>query len=132
MVIFINIRSHYRSQANLQRFSSLSWVRTCILTQKSLVVTRALGDSVASKIGVLCEPFVSVLDLQSDDKCLIIGSDGLWDGIGIQESVAVVQPYLDIDLSLASSILNEAGLAGLDKIQIDDNITNVIIRFDGV
>ena len=60
---------------------------------------------------------------------IMIGSDGLWDGIGIKESVCLVQPYIDIDLQLASNILNDAGLAGLDKIQIDDNITNILIAF---
>ena len=88
-----------------------------------------IGDNVASKIGVICEPSVSVHDctLKSEYRCLIIGSDGLWDGIGVQEAVNVVSPYLDLDLKLASSILNDAGLAGLDKIQVDDNITNIIV-----
>jgi serine/threonine protein phosphatase PrpC len=58
-----------------------------------------------------------------------LGSDGLWDGIGSSEAVKLIQPYLDIDISLASSILNDAALAGLDKIQIDDNITNILIQF---
>jgi serine/threonine protein phosphatase PrpC len=98
------------------------------LPYPGLVVTRALGDSVASRIGVLSEPFVKVYKLEAQDFFLILGSDGLWDGIGIQEACAVVLPYLEMDVSLASTILNDAGLAGLDKIQVDDNITNIIVR----
>lgn len=91
-------------------------------------MTRALGDSAASRIGVLCAPHVStfVVD-QTTDKFIILGSDGLWDGIGIKQAIAIVEPYVDIDLSLASSILNDAGLAGLDKAQLDDNITNILV-----
>ena len=45
----------------------------------------------------------------------------------MKEAASIVSPYLDLDVGLASTILNEAGLAGLDKAEIDDNITNIII-----
>ena len=97
-------------------------------TNIRLVVSRSLGDSVASKIGVISIPYVVEHKIESDDQLFILGSDGLWDGISNSEAVKLIQPYLDIELSLASSILTDAALAGLDKIQIDDNITNILIR----
>ncbi len=77
---------------------------------------------------MLCIPHVAEYTVEKGDLA-VLGSDGLWDGIGSKEAIQLIQPYLDIDLSLASSILNDAALAGLDKIEIDDNITNILVRF---
>jgi hypothetical protein len=56
-----------------------------------------------------------------------IGSDGLWDGISIADAVTLATPYVELDMDLASQVLNEAGLAGLEKAELDDNITNILI-----
>lgn len=92
----------------------------------SIAVSRALGDTSAKACGVTYEPDVSTTNIESDDFYLILGTDGVWDGISIDEAVNC----LDLKLSpkeLSKRIL-DAGLKGLSKNQIDDNITNVVVN----
>eukprot|EP00882_Tetradesmus_deserticola_P018075 GHRQ01019398.1.p1 GENE.GHRQ01019398.1~~GHRQ01019398.1.p1 ORF type:complete len:322 (+),score=115.03 GHRQ01019398.1:568-1533(+) len=51
-----------------------------------LSVTRALGHKHLEAHGVLCEPAVRSLSLQSEDTCLIIASDGVWDVMDAREA----------------------------------------------
>jgi len=44
-----------------------------------LAMTRAFGDDVASRVGVTCEPEILELDLEKDDKFLVLASDGVWE-----------------------------------------------------
>jgi serine/threonine protein phosphatase PrpC len=43
-------------------------------------MTRSIGDLVAASVGVTSEPEIQVFNcLTTQDKALIIASDGLWD-----------------------------------------------------
>ncbi|KAI9348762.1 phosphatase 2C-like domain-containing protein [Zopfochytrium polystomum] len=96
------------------------------LPYPGLVVTRSLGDAVAGRLGVLCEP--EVIDMKVNpkrDRFFILGTDGLWDGLDIDVAVSIAAKYKDP--MKASSVLTKRALEGLDKKQIDDNVTNVVI-----
>ena len=50
-----------------------------------MAVTRALGDHALKDQGVICAPDVSRHVLNSEDKLLVIASDGLWDVVNENE-----------------------------------------------
>lgn len=90
-----------------------------------ITVTRSLGDSAAQRIGVICEPEVTTLKLSKEDKYLVLASDGLWDGLSIEETVKCIAECKDsADCAL---VLMKAGLEGLNCKQIDDNITHIVV-----
>ncbi|RKO99098.1 hypothetical protein CXG81DRAFT_3000, partial [Caulochytrium protostelioides] len=52
------------------------------LPYPGIVVTRSLGDAVASRLGVIATPdIVWHAWRHGHDACLVLGTDGLWDGI---------------------------------------------------
>lgn len=55
-----------------------------------LAMTRSIGDRRLAKFGVISEPEVFVRNLNSDDKFVVIASDGLWDVVDANETVVVV------------------------------------------
>ena len=84
-----------------------------------------MGDTAAQRIGVVCTPDCSTLELKATDKYIILATDGLWDGISIEEAAGVCSKASD--MTDCSDKLLQAGLAGLQKNQIDDNISNIVI-----
>lgn len=116
------------------------------LPYPGLVITRSLGDSVAGKIGVLCEPDVVVRDVSDFGGFVVLASDGVWDAFpSTQEVVDIVAPYYQDwktrnssstrkssglsskEAQEASLALTKTSLEALDKQQLDDNITNIIV-----
>eukprot|EP00775_Hariotina_reticulata_P006723 gene6723-6942_t len=59
-----------------------------------LSVTRALGHKYLEAYGVLCQPTVTKFELQPDDTCLIIASDGVWDVMDAREAAHRVMDVL--------------------------------------
>lgn len=48
-------------------------------------MTRSFGDEVASRVGITAEPEILELDLQKDDKFIVLASDGVWEFITNEE-----------------------------------------------
>ncbi|KAJ3225274.1 hypothetical protein HDU81_008046 [Chytriomyces hyalinus] len=94
--------------------------------QIRLVVTRSLGDTCAERLGVLCEPEVIDRELSKNDRFFVLASDGLWDGLDLDQVVHVVQKY-DSPVK-ASEVLNRKALKSLDAKCIDDNVTNIVVH----
>lgn len=59
-----------------------------------LAMTRALGDSLAARIGVISCPEVITTPISSDDSFLILASDGIWEFISSQEAVDMAARYV--------------------------------------
>ncbi|KAI8900669.1 phosphatase 2C-like domain-containing protein [Globomyces pollinis-pini] len=95
------------------------------LPYPGIAVTRTLGDAAARKIGVLSDPDVNVIELGENDKYLLLATDGLWDGLNMEEMLKCIRVNETPDQ--ISHRLIKAGLKGLRAKQIDDNITNVVI-----
>ena len=54
-------------------------------------MTRSIGDLVAGSVGVTSEPEIQVFNcLTTQDKALVIASDGLWDRLSNQEITSLV------------------------------------------
>ena len=48
----------------------------------TLILTRSIGDKEMKKYGVINEPSIFRKEIDSDDKYLILASDGVWDVVG--------------------------------------------------
>ena len=46
-----------------------------------LAMSRSFGDEVAASVGTISEPEIETFDITSDDKFIIIASDGIWEFI---------------------------------------------------
>jgi serine/threonine protein phosphatase PrpC len=58
-----------------------------------LAMSRSLGDQVAHSVGVSSVPEVTEFILDSDDRFLVIATDGVWEFLSNQEVVDIVTPY---------------------------------------
>ena len=90
-----------------------------------MAVSRAFGNTSSSKIGVIVEPSVEKVDLCADTKFIILGSDGLWDGISTDD-VAKMASKFENARELAEFLL-KAGLEGLNASQLDDNVSVIVV-----
>ncbi|KAJ3343386.1 hypothetical protein HDU93_008751 [Gonapodya sp. JEL0774] len=106
------------------------------LPYPGLVVTRSLGDEIAHKLGVLSTPSVHTVILDPTTRFLVLGSDGLFDGVSLSEIVNTVyrahakHGATGKCAKVASEALTKASLAGMDREQLDDNTTNVVVLFE--
>lgn len=79
---------------------------------------------------VTCEPEVTITDRTSDDDCLILASDGLWDVVSNDTACGVARiclkgktpPPSSSSLSIGSSPENEIGLENSDKACSDASV----------
>ena len=58
-----------------------------------LSTSRSLGDLLAHKIGVTSEPNIKIVNLGPNDKFIAMGSDGIWDNIGYEDVLDIVNEY---------------------------------------
>ena len=49
------------------------------ITHILLALSRALGDFAFKASGVICKPYFATREIKSDDVCVVLASDGLWD-----------------------------------------------------
>ncbi|KAI8821832.1 phosphatase 2C-like domain-containing protein [Fimicolochytrium jonesii] len=97
------------------------------LPYPGLVVTRTLGDNVARRLGITCEPEVDVVTLTPSDRFLVMATDGVWDGVTDDDIIKAVSS--NADATSASNYITQASLAGLDRLSLDDNTTNIVLYF---
>ena len=85
-----------------------------------------------SKVGIICEPEIKEFFLEKNDKCIIIGSDGLWEYISNQECVNFVKEfYLKNDIKGAINFLyKEASKRWILQQDIIDDISIILIFLD--
>ena len=58
-----------------------------------LAMSRSIGDNVAASVGVIPEPEFFEVELNSDDKFVVIASDGVWEFITNDDCVNMVVPF---------------------------------------
>jgi len=76
--------------------------------QPGLAVSRTIGDIMAHECGVSSEPEVIEKELDSDDKFIVIGSDGIWDVMSSPEVVGFIFDKMELEKKeLASKLLVE-------------------------
>lgn len=133
-----------RPTKNLQRITTVPRVHP---TNSRIVVTRSIGDSCASKLGVTYQPDVYTLQLEDDDEYFILASDGLWDGLSVEQAGDILKnnglpveqvgdilrsqtgdiPKNNTALQQTADALTAGALILLEKKQIDDNVTALVV-----
>eukprot|EP00842_Homolaphlyctis_polyrhiza_P004988 jgi/Hompol1/5490/HPOL_000192-RA len=96
------------------------------LPYPGIVVTRSIGDSVATKLGVLHEPEVHTVNLGANDRYLLLATDGLWDALSVQEAADIIAGHTDVHI--AAKTLTDEGIKKLNAMNLDDNTTTVLVR----
>ncbi|ORX39486.1 hypothetical protein BCR36DRAFT_588259 [Piromyces finnis] len=96
------------------------------LPYPGLVVSRSLGDEVARRLGVISKPDIKILEIDDKLKFCVLATDGVWDGLSNEEVVEIVHANMD-NPQRASEQVTQGSLDGMDKLQIDDNTTNVCV-----
>lgn len=96
-----------------------------------LAVSRALGDAVASKIGVIAVPDVfEVKDGSADgEKVVVVASDGLWGVIGNEKVMSIASKYHRKNEAQAAceELVEEATKAWNRLGEVVDDITVIVI-----
>lgn len=106
-------------------------------------MTRAFGDYVASTVGVICEPGklncnnlrleILELDLDRDDKFIVLASDGVWEFCSNEEIAQIVLPFFQTKNAekAAEAVVKESYLRWKKEEEgIVDDITCIIIFLD--
>lgn len=95
-------------------------------------MTRALGDAVASQIGVISVPDIFELQIENKHKILVIASDGIWEVLSNEEVMEIVGEYYEkgsteeaceVLIKRATEVWNRMG----DNI---DDITVIVVFFN--
>ena len=95
-----------------------------------LTVTRSIGDTVAGQIGVIPEPFIDRIHLNSFDKWLAICSDGVTDVLEHEEISKIIKSfYNNNSAQLAAEKIVKAARDKWNQETIDD-ITCVLVFFE--
>ena len=53
-------------------------------------MTRSLGDTVATKIGVFAEPDIQEFEISTEDKFIVLATDGVWEFISNEQCMNMV------------------------------------------
>lgn len=72
-----------------------------------------------------CQPYVATFTLEADDRYIVLATDGVWDGISLEQvgtCLAAVHDAAD-----AAHQVNALAYEHLQLKYIDDNITSVVI-----
>jgi len=88
-----------------------------------LAVTRAFGDFELKKEGLICEPFVKKIEVETEG-ILIIGSDGFWDVTTDEEVATILASQMEQSTRDISSKLIQLAVTRGTK----DNITVLTLK----
>ena len=56
-------------------------------------MSRSLGDSVAAQAGVIATPVIKEHRITSEDKFMVLASDGVWEFLSSERVVNIVSAY---------------------------------------
>ena len=95
-----------------------------------LMVTRSVGDGVASSIGVTAVPEVFVVPLERTVRFLVVATDGIWDMLSNEEVVEMVCRHLHEPETACNALVAAASAKWRATIGHADNITVGVLVFD--
>lgn len=98
-----------------------------------LAMSRSIGDTIASNIGVIAEPDILEFELSNNTKeCLIIASDGVWEFIDNKQVMNLSIPFIEKDdlNNVCQSLINESTSWWEKEDIVVDDITVVTAIFN--
>ena len=103
------------------------WVKGC--DYPGLAMSRSIGDKIAHDIGVISEPEILDFNLDEKCKCLIIGSDGVWQYLNNKDVSEIMLPFLNEKKAEQASkeIIRKSSLAWIKNDSNIDDITVSVI-----
>ena len=119
---------HYRDKFGTKLGPPRVWLQTEY--SPGLAMTRSFGDALAHSIGVSSTPDVREIKLHSEDKMLVVASDGIWEFLTNLEVGQIVFPfYLTNDPEGAAEALMRAAHAKWSEQESGsiDDITCIIL-----
>lgn len=95
-------------------------------------MTRSFGDQVAARVGVNAVPELGELDLNKDDKFIVLASDGIWEFLKNIDVARIIYPfYLKKNAEgAAESLVREAFKRWKKEEDVIDDITCIVIFLD--
>ena len=92
-------------------------------------MSRSFGDEVGHEVGVIVDPEICEYEFVSEDKFIVLASDGLWEFISNEEVVKIVKDfYEENDIKGALDYLyKEASKRWIMEEEIIDDITVILV-----
>lgn len=99
-----------------------------------LAMTRALGDTLARKCGVISTPEVTITPLSPVDAFVILASDGIWEFISSQEAVDLAGSYMQAGRleDCCQALVAEATLRWRREEDCIDDITVLVAEINSL
>lgn len=96
-----------------------------------IAMSRSIGDSVAKKIGVICESEISLKYIDQSFRFIVIGSDGIWDFIDNNEVMNIVKPFYEKNdcEGACKELVKKATEQWMTQEEVIDDITVIVIFF---
>jgi serine/threonine protein phosphatase PrpC len=107
------------------------------VSMTGLAMSRSLGDEYAHNVGVSSKPHTFYSNLSRMDEFLILASDGVWDVVGNDNAVFLVQEYIisipsnsDWDPNEAATIVAKEARNRWENAKASsiDDITCVVVK----
>ena len=97
-----------------------------------LAMTRSFGDRVAATVGVISEPEIKEMELNINDKFMIIASDGIWEFISSQECVNIISNFYEKNdiKGCCEYLYDESSKRWLKEEEVIDDTTLILVFFD--
>lgn len=92
-------------------------------------MSRSFGDRVAHSVGVSAEAEVREFLLNTNDKFVVIASDGVWEFLSNEDVAGIVWPYFEQNApeAAANALVKAAFKKWKQEEEVIDDITCVII-----
>lgn len=92
-------------------------------------MSRSMGDSVAESVGVWSVPEITQFELSSDDKIILLGSDGLFEFLSEQEIMDSIISYFEKDdlEGACENLMLQAWNSWNRRCNFADDITFILI-----
>lgn len=95
-------------------------------------MTRSFGDTVAGRVGVNADPELADIEFCSEDKFIVLASDGVWEFLDNLDVAKIVFPFFEKKNAegAAECLVKEAFKKWKNEEDSIDDITCIVIFLD--
>uniref|UniRef100_A0A0G4IBV6 PPM-type phosphatase domain-containing protein n=1 Tax=Chromera velia CCMP2878 TaxID=1169474 RepID=A0A0G4IBV6_9ALVE len=97
-----------------------------------LAMSRSFGDGIAKTVGVTCEPEFKSAEMTSDDKFIVLASDGVWEFLSNEDVVKIVRRHWQKNNaeSACDELVQQAVLRWKQEEEVVDDTTVIVVFLD--